>query len=126
MMDQARGASAGLMAGRRQPEEMVFIIFASSLPSRLPPRSSAPGCRRPSNTRTHPRLHSDEAPFQVASPCLYADEGGSAYRQKKKKKKKAAHILNSLDKLRERCFVNAAELCKSVNKHTHEIRAVFR
>ncbi|CAB1436488.1 unnamed protein product [Pleuronectes platessa] len=38
VMDWARGVSAGLMAGPRQPEETVLIIFASSLPSRLLPQ----------------------------------------------------------------------------------------
>lgn len=90
---------------------ICLLITLPSAASGLCARMSTP-----SNTRrAQIRLK-----LQVAS--LYADEVCNACREGEK----AAHILNSLDKLRERCFVNAAELCKSVNKHTHEIRAAFR
>lgn len=34
---------------------------------------------------------------------------------------KAVYILNSLDKFNSRYSLNGAELCKRINKYTHEI-----
>lgn len=117
------------MAGPRQPEEMVLIIFASSLPSRLLPqccsRISTAANDTPPPPYTHKKHHN--AKQNNCKDCLWRDviSGNfTVFTDAGEERQACWQKLYTLciplvNIYLERCL-NGAELCKRVNKCTHE------